>query len=121
MKMKVPALVLVLASLVGCGGVVNSECSDAGSTSEAVQVTVASAYAGGEVVILGSCQDFKCARASGTGCTLWQGTISTEGDSSCRITLTYRGETIESTIVSGTDACSTGTQKITLGDAPMIR
>ncbi len=118
--MKIPALCVALASLVGCGGVVNgSECEGTTTGSAAVQVAVASTYARGEVVILGDCSEFECARTSaGGGCTLWQGRISTEGGTSCRVTLSYQGVPVESAVLTGTDACNYGAQKVTLGDAP---
>ena len=108
--------ILGCSALVGCGSSVASDCADPSKTSAPLEIAVAPAYAAGELVIRGDCQTFACAQQASGGCVLWTGTISTEGNSACQLTL-YQGDAmIESMRVTGGEACGTARKRVTLGD-----
>jgi hypothetical protein len=101
--------------LLGCGSAVASECANTGKTTAQLQIEVPATFATGELVIRGDCQKFSCASQANGGCVLWEGEISTEGSAACQLTLYSNDQMIESTRVSGSDACTTGSKRVVLG------
>ncbi len=107
---------LGLGALHGCGSAVASDCANTSKTTAQLQIEIPAARAAGELVIRGDCQQFTCVQQASGGCVLWQGEISTEGSSSCQVTLYLDDKVIESARVTGVEACETGTKRIVVGD-----
>lgn len=114
---KVLLVIFGCSAPAGCGSSVASDCADPSKTSAPLEIAVAPAYAAGEMVIRGDCEQFVCAQQASGGCVLWSGAISTEGNAACQLTL-YQGDAvIESMRVTGGEACGTARKRVTLGDS----
>lgn len=102
--------------MIGCGSAVASECASTGKTTAQLQIQVPPAYAAGELVIRGDCEKFSCVEQANGGCVLWEGLMSTDGSAACQLTLYANEKQIESTRVTGNDACTIGSKRVVLGD-----
>lgn len=110
------AIAATVAITVGCGGAIQTECTDTGSASAPLEIAVPSAHESAELAILGDCTGFSCKKPTKKGCALWAGRIATRGGATCQIVLSKEGVTLQSTRIDGVDACGVRGAQVVVDD-----